>query len=105
MRLLSAIAFLTLFAMACTVDAAPQAAPHQVDIPLANGVLHALVSMLTVDSNFSNSQVESLATQLGSLAGPASTFITAPTQVASGSEVLDPAPSDALWSAVKNGTI
>jgi LCP family protein required for cell wall assembly len=44
-----------------------------------NGVLHALVSMLAVDSNFSNSQVESLATQLGSLTGPASTFVTAPT--------------------------
>jgi LCP family protein required for cell wall assembly len=70
-----------------------------------NGVLKALVSMLTVDSNFSNSQVESLATQLGGLAGPASTFVTAPTQVTTGSEVLEPAPSDALWSAVKNGTI
>jgi LCP family protein required for cell wall assembly len=71
----------------------------------ANGVLHALVSMLTVDSNFSNSQVESLATQLGKLASPASTFITAPTQVTNGAEVLEPAPSAALWSAVKNGTI
>jgi LCP family protein required for cell wall assembly len=70
-----------------------------------NGVLHALVSMLTVDSNFSNSQVESLATQLGGLAGPASTFITAPTRVANGSEVLEPAQSAALWSAVRNGTI
>ena len=71
----------------------------------ANGVLHALVSLLTVDSNFSNSQVESLATQLGSLAGPASTFITAPTRVTNGAEVLEPAPSAALWSAVNNGTI
>ena len=71
----------------------------------ANGVLHALVSMLTVDSNFSNAQVESLATQLGSLAGPASTFITAPTQVTNGSEVLEPAQSAALWSAVKDGRI
>jgi LCP family protein required for cell wall assembly len=70
-----------------------------------NGVLRALVSMLTVDSNFSNSQVESLATQLGSLAGSSSTFITAPTQVANGTEVLEPAPSAALWSAVRNGTI
>jgi LCP family protein required for cell wall assembly len=70
-----------------------------------NGVLHALVSMLTVDGNFSNSQVEGLATELGRLAGSASTFITAPTQVSDGSEVLEPAPSAALWSAVKNGTI
>jgi LCP family protein required for cell wall assembly len=71
----------------------------------ANRLLHALVSMLTVDSNFSNSQVESLATQLGSLAGPASTFITAPTQKTHDSEVLEPAQSAALWSAVKSGTI
>jgi LCP family protein required for cell wall assembly len=70
-----------------------------------NGVLRALVSMLTVDSNFNNSQVVSLATQLGSLAGSSSTFITAPTQVAKGAEVLEPAQSAALWSAVKNGTI
>ena len=74
-----------------------------VDPLRAHGVLRALVSMLTVDSNFSNSQVESLATQLRGLSG--STFITAPTQVAKGSEVLEPAPSAALWSAIKNGTI
>jgi dienelactone hydrolase len=41
MRLLSAIAFLTLFAVAYAADAAPLPAPNQVDIPLANGILHA----------------------------------------------------------------
>ena len=41
MRLLSAITFLTLFAMAVAADAAPLPAPHQVDIPLSNGTLHA----------------------------------------------------------------
>src|SRR3984893_8503827 len=41
MRLLSAITFLTLFAMAVGADAAPLPAPHQVDIPLGNGTLHA----------------------------------------------------------------
>jgi dienelactone hydrolase len=41
MRLLSAIAFLTLFVVASAVVAAPLPAPHQVDIPLAKGVLHA----------------------------------------------------------------
>ena len=35
MRLLSAIAFLTLFAVAFAADAAPLPAPHQVDIPSA----------------------------------------------------------------------
>jgi dienelactone hydrolase len=41
MRLLSAIAFLTLFAVAYAADAAPLPSPNQVDIPLANGILHA----------------------------------------------------------------
>jgi len=39
MRLLSAIAFLTLFTVAA--DAAPTPSPRQVDIPLGSGTLHA----------------------------------------------------------------
>src|SRR3982074_1965098 len=41
MRLLSAITFLTLFAAGYAADAAPLPSPHQVDIPLSNGILHA----------------------------------------------------------------
>jgi dienelactone hydrolase len=41
MRLLSAITFLTLFAVAFAAGAAPLPAPHQVEIPLRNGILHA----------------------------------------------------------------
>ena len=41
MRLLSATAFLTLFAVAFAADAATLTAPHQVDIPSSSGVLHA----------------------------------------------------------------
>jgi dienelactone hydrolase len=41
MRLLSAIAFLALFAAACAADAAPLPAPRPVDIPLSGGILHA----------------------------------------------------------------
>jgi dienelactone hydrolase len=41
MRLLSVTTFLILFAGAVAADAAPQFSPHQVDIPLPNGVLHA----------------------------------------------------------------
>jgi dienelactone hydrolase len=41
MRHLSAIAFLTLFAVAFSAAAAPLAAPHQVDIPSGNAILHA----------------------------------------------------------------
>jgi dienelactone hydrolase len=41
MRLLSAIAFLALSAVARAAEAVPLPAPHQVDIPLGSGVLHA----------------------------------------------------------------
>jgi dienelactone hydrolase len=41
MRLKSATGFLTLFVVASAAAAAPLPAPHQVDIPLAKGVLHA----------------------------------------------------------------
>src|SRR3977135_1163419 len=41
MRLLSAFAFLTLFAVAFAADAAPLPSPRQVDIPLGSGTLHA----------------------------------------------------------------
>jgi dienelactone hydrolase len=41
MRVLSAILFLTLFAVARPADAAPSAAPGQVEIPLGDGILHA----------------------------------------------------------------
>jgi dienelactone hydrolase len=41
MRLLSAIAFLALLAVAGAADAAPLPASHQVDIPLSAGILHA----------------------------------------------------------------
>jgi dienelactone hydrolase len=41
MRLLSAITFLTLFAVASAADAAALAVPHQVDIPSGNTILRA----------------------------------------------------------------
>ena len=41
MRLLSAAAFLTLFAVAVAADAAPLPSPRQVDIPSGSGTLHA----------------------------------------------------------------
>jgi dienelactone hydrolase len=41
MRVLPAIAFLTLFVMASAAGAAPLPVPHEVDIPLATGLLHA----------------------------------------------------------------
>src|SRR6202048_3944321 len=41
MRLLSVMTFLMLSAAAYAADATPLPAPHQVDIPLASGILHA----------------------------------------------------------------
>jgi dienelactone hydrolase len=41
MRLLSAITFLTVFALASAAHAAPLPVPHEVDIPLGTGLLHA----------------------------------------------------------------
>src|SRR3954470_13748349 len=41
MRLLSAITFFMLLAVASAAEAASVPAPHQVDIPLSNGMLHA----------------------------------------------------------------
>jgi LCP family protein required for cell wall assembly len=70
-----------------------------------NRVLNALMGMLTVDSNFSNSQVESLATDLGNMTGGAGTFVTAPARVTDGSVVLRPAESSDLWSAINGGSI
>jgi LCP family protein required for cell wall assembly len=79
---------------------------HLLTNPLTmNRVMKALVGMLTVDSNFSNSQVEGLATDLGHLTGGAGTFLTAPTQVTHGAVVLKAAESKALWTAINNGTI
>ena len=64
-------------------------------------VLNALTSALTVDSNLTNSQVMSLATELGGLKGSAATFVTAPTQTVHGKLVLNTAIASQLWTAVE----
>ena len=68
-------------------------------------VLNALTSALTVDSNMSNSQVMSLATELGALKGSAATFVTAPTQTVHGKLVLTTAIASQLWTAVEQGDL
>lgn len=66
-------------------------------------VLKAITSMLTVDSNFSNSQIASLATKLAGVAGSA-TYVTAPVQTTDGKQY--PAPqSTRLWSAINHDSI
>jgi LCP family protein required for cell wall assembly len=67
--------------------------------------LSALTQMLTVDSNFGNSRLESLADQLRSLGSKARTFVTAPTYVSGGHVFLKPAKSDRLWRAIRHGAI
>jgi LCP family protein required for cell wall assembly len=82
------------------------ASDHLLTSPLtAARVLSALTGLLTLDSNFTNSEILSLTTHLSGLAGRASVFVTAPTKTVDGSVVLNPAESSAIWSAIKDGTI
>ena len=67
-------------------------------------VLHALISMLTVDSNFTNAQLEHLAMQIRSLIGT-STYVTAPVHVRRGTVYLDQAISRRLWAAIRQDSI
>jgi LCP family protein required for cell wall assembly len=68
-------------------------------------VLNAITSMLAVDSNFTNSDVESLARQFGKLAADAATFVTAPTRTAGGKVLPNTALDAQLWTAVKHDSI
>ena len=79
---------------------------HMLTNPLtAVHVVPAVVAMLTVDSNFTNSQVEGFATQLAKVGGSGATFVTAPTYTASGHEYLNSSVSDQLWAAIRNDSI
>jgi LCP family protein required for cell wall assembly len=79
---------------------------HLLTNPIATiDLLNALTSALTVDSNFGNSQLISLASSLKNVTSNKGTFITAPTTVVNGQEVLNSAISDQLWSAIDNDSI
>ncbi len=67
-------------------------------------VLHALISMLTVDSNFTNAQLMHLAMEIRSLIGT-STYVTAPVHYARGNVFLDRAISRQLWAAIRQDSI
>jgi len=58
-----------------------------------------------VDSNFSNSELISLASSLRNVTSNNGTFVTAPTTVTNGKEVLNSAIGDQLWSAIDNDSI
>jgi LCP family protein required for cell wall assembly len=68
-------------------------------------VINAITSTLTVDSNMSNSQIESLARKLGGLGSNAATFVTAPTQTVNGRLVLNLPIASQLWTATEKNTI
>jgi LCP family protein required for cell wall assembly len=67
-------------------------------------VLDALANVLSVDSNFSNSQLESLALRLGNLSGRDGVFVTAPT--ANGSSPVQLSQlSFQLWEAIRHDSV
>ena len=68
-------------------------------------VVSAMTSMLTVDSNFTNSEVETLATRLNRVSGSGGTFVTAPTSTTSGHRYLNSSLSNELWAAIRTDSI
>ncbi len=70
-----------------------------------NRVLHALIGMLTVDSDFTNSQLGHLAADLGGLSGRSGTFVTAPTRVVHGQVHLIRHIARRLWIAIRHDSL
>jgi LCP family protein required for cell wall assembly len=68
-------------------------------------VLHALIGMLTVDSDFTNSELGHLAAELGALNGNNGTFVTAPVHMRAGQVYLDRAIARKLWAAIRQDSI
>src|SRR6202034_2058152 len=70
-----------------------------------NRVLQALISMLTVDSDFTNSELEHLAMELGGLSSRAGAFVTAPTHGVAGQGHVDRRTRGELWAAIRQDSI
>lgn len=68
-------------------------------------VLRAITSALTTDSNMTNSEVVSLARELGGLTGSAATFVTAATQTVHNKLVLNTVIDGQLWAAIRHDDI
>jgi LCP family protein required for cell wall assembly len=68
-------------------------------------LLNAITGTLTVDSNMTNSDIESLARKLGSLGSSAATFVIAPTRTVNGQLVPNTAVADQLWTAIRKNSI
>lgn len=69
------------------------------------GVLSALTSMLTVDSDFTNGELLSLARALGGLSSSAGTFVVAPFHTVGGEIFLDPVITAQLWAAIRQDAL
>ncbi len=67
-------------------------------------VLHALISMLTVDSTFTTSQIEHLAREVRDLTG-STEYVTAPVHMRGGQVRLDRAITRKLWAAIRQDSI
>ena len=67
-------------------------------------VLHALISMLTVDANFTTSQIEHLAREVRDLTG-STEYVTAPVHMRDGQVRLDRAIDRKLWAAIRQDSI
>ncbi len=79
---------------------------HLLTNPLtAVHVVHAVAAMLTVDSDFTNAEVEDFAIQLDRESGSGGTYVTAPTYTASGQVHLNSSVSNQLWAAIRNDSI
>lgn len=78
---------------------------HLLSDPLTDyRVLHALISMLTVDSDFTTAELEHLAMQVRGLTGSAD-YVTAPVHVSGGRVYLDSRIADQLWAAIRQDSI
>lgn len=78
---------------------------HLLSNPLTDyRVLHALISMLTVDSDFTTAEIEQVARQVRDLTGSAD-YVTAPVHSVGGQVYLDARISDQLWAAIRQDAI
>jgi LCP family protein required for cell wall assembly len=70
-------------------------------------VLDAMARVLSVDSNFTDTQLVSLGLRLGGLSAQAGTFITTPTTVSAGTGpvTLRQPYARRLWSAIRNDSL
>ena len=78
---------------------------HLLSNPLTDfRVLHALISMLTVDSNFTTGELGHLATEIRGLTGSAN-YVTAPVHYVGGQVRLDRRITRQLWAAIRQDAI